>query len=293
MRISQTKEPLWYGRNRTMVDWMPFVAAHHVRGFNPIAPHRLNLHEVAVVETGQLDLTLDGRRVAVSAGHLTVIPPRTEIRSEEGPNTGQYFWIGLRPARFTPGSLPASVRDEVMAFFATLEGGLPEARPAPGGLVPAVHDLVEVLQDGASSGLDRLARVLGFVAPLDRALSERSGAASRRVPPPIRTALDLIHSSSGADLHVADLPARCGLSRTTFNAWFREATGETPLAYLNQHRIHRAREWLADPEMPVTDIAARLGFSSSQYFASVFRRLTGLSPSAYRARVAAGAGSGP
>jgi AraC-like DNA-binding protein len=55
-------------------------------------------------------------------------------------------------------------------------------------------------------------------------------------------------------------------------------------------RVVRAEQLLRETERPITHIAHDLGFSSSQYFATVMKRYTRLSPSALRRR---GAGSWP
>jgi AraC-like DNA-binding protein len=54
------------------------------------------------------------------------------------------------------------------------------------------------------------------------------------------------------------------------------------MGYLTRLRISRARDLLRSSDHSVTEIAISCGFSSSQYFANVFRRLVGQTPSAFR-----------
>jgi AraC-like DNA-binding protein len=49
-----------------------------------------------------------------------------------------------------------------------------------------------------------------------------------------------------------------------------------------RRRIYRAKYLLREPDRPITAIALDLGFSSSQYFATVFKKLVGLTPGEYR-----------
>jgi AraC-like DNA-binding protein len=58
--------------------------------------------------------------------------------------------------------------------------------------------------------------------------------------------------------------------------------GMTPVQYFTRQRIHLAKEKLSHSSNTITEIAFNLGFSSSQYFATVFKKLVGLTPSEYR-----------
>ena len=63
---------------------------------------------------------------------------------------------------------------------------------------------------------------------------------------------------------------------------FKIETGETLHEYWLRRRIEEARQQLANTDHEITRIAHGLGFSSSQYFATVFRKQTGMSPGSYR-----------
>ena len=79
-------------------------------------------------------------------------------------------------------------------------------------------------------------------------------------------------------LSAGSLARRPGLSESQFKASFKEAVGVPPGEFVNRRRIERARALLRETDRSVTDIALDLGFSTPQYFASVFRRITGVTP---------------
>ncbi|MBE7463035.1 MAG: AraC family transcriptional regulator [Planctomycetes bacterium] len=82
-----------------------------------------------------------------------------------------------------------------------------------------------------------------------------------------------------------EMAAQCGLARTRFTYYCRELTNTSPLEHLNRLRVQAAAELLrSDPRRSVTEIAFACGFQSSQYFATLFRRLKGCSPRAFRAK---------
>lgn len=95
---------------------------------------------------------------------------------------------------------------------------------------------------------------------------------------------EFIDRNLSGSLTVRRLGRVCGLSEFHFIRAFRAATGQTPHQYVRARRIDRARELLVTTPLPVTEICEAVGFQSLGSFSAVFRRLTGESPSAYRAR---------
>lgn len=82
---------------------------------------------------------------------------------------------------------------------------------------------------------------------------------------------------------VSTMANRCGLGVTHFVQLCHQLTNRTPARYLTWCRIEAARELLVrQPPVPITEVALACGFSSGQYFATVFRREVGNSPAAFR-----------
>lgn len=78
------------------------------------------------------------------------------------------------------------------------------------------------------------------------------------------------------------------LSLPRFKVWFKEQTGVPPGEYILRRRVELARQHLAGTETPITDLGFSLGFSSSQYFATVMKRYTGHTPQQIRRLARAG-----
>ena len=72
------------------------------------------------------------------------------------------------------------------------------------------------------------------------------------------------------------------LNRNTLNKVCVEETGMTCMNFLAEHRMNLAKYWLSDTDLPVFEIAQRLGFEDPNYFNKVFRKATGKSPTKYR-----------
>ncbi len=83
---------------------------------------------------------------------------------------------------------------------------------------------------------------------------------------------------------VEEMAQSCGLGVTRFIHLVKQITNFTPLRYLNDCRLSHAAKLLRSASAPsVTGVAQDCGFSSSQYFATVFRRRFGCAPSDFRA----------
>ena len=81
---------------------------------------------------------------------------------------------------------------------------------------------------------------------------------------------------------LGSMAAACRLGRTQFEKLTRELTGDAPSFLLNRFRVNQSQEFLKNKNKSITDVAFEAGFSSSQYFARVFRNLVGMTPSEYR-----------
>ncbi|MBB2972963.1 helix-turn-helix domain-containing protein [Mesorhizobium sp. RMAD-H1] len=83
---------------------------------------------------------------------------------------------------------------------------------------------------------------------------------------------------------VAAMAARSGLTERNFLRRFKRATGQSPMEYVRTLRIEEAKQLLETTAMPVDDIAIEVGYVEPSAFRHVFRKLVGVTPSAYRRR---------
>ena len=75
---------------------------------------------------------------------------------------------------------------------------------------------------------------------------------------------------------------RLGLSSEYFSYMVEHETGKRPETYVELKRMQIARQRLLTTKTPVRAIAEELGFPSSQFFCSLFKKITGLTPDRYR-----------
>lgn len=81
---------------------------------------------------------------------------------------------------------------------------------------------------------------------------------------------------------VAELVSRSGLSERAFTRRFRQATGYSPLAYVQRLRLEDAKRRLERTDATVDDISWRVGYEDPSAFRRLFKRIVGVTPGAYR-----------
>ena len=98
----------------------------------------------------------------------------------------------------------------------------------------------------------------------------------------IKALLVYIHENYARNLSVDELAAAVHISRRACFRVFRENLRTTPLEYLRQYRLGKARALLENTRLPITQIAYECGLGSSSYFGKTFRRAFGRTPGDYR-----------
>ena len=83
-------------------------------------------------------------------------------------------------------------------------------------------------------------------------------------------------------LTVSEIGKEVYLTDTYVSLLFKQETGKTVNEYLTHYRIERAKELLKDPSQKLYDICFAVGYADPSYFSKLFKKATGLTPSAYR-----------
>lgn len=84
---------------------------------------------------------------------------------------------------------------------------------------------------------------------------------------------------------VEAMTARSGLAERSFKRRFRRATGHTPIAYVQQLRVHHAKRRLVQTTEPIDEIAWQVGYEDPSTFRRLFKRYTRITPGAYRRKL--------
>jgi two-component system response regulator YesN len=98
----------------------------------------------------------------------------------------------------------------------------------------------------------------------------------------ILRAMSFIRREFTDKVSLEDVAAEVSLSPTYFSRLFKEEAGQSFKSYLNDLRIGEAKNLLRETDIPLIDIASRVGFEDQSYFSRVFRNVVGISPGRFR-----------
>ena len=85
-----------------------------------------------------------------------------------------------------------------------------------------------------------------------------------------------------SDFSVQSVADHIKIDRTYLYRLFKKETGLSVKDYINNCRISKAEELLANPSIPIKDVAYSVGFSDQMYFSRTFKKFTGVTPTDFR-----------
>ncbi len=100
--------------------------------------------------------------------------------------------------------------------------------------------------------------------------------------PKLRRMLAYIEENLHRDIRLQELAMLADLSVFHFARSFRESVGSTPHQYISKMRVQKAKTLLILPEWSVHQIASATGFTDGGQLSKIFRKNTGVSPTAWR-----------
>ena len=98
----------------------------------------------------------------------------------------------------------------------------------------------------------------------------------------ISKSISYLRENLSENIRLNDLACVAGYSLSRFKSKFRSETGITPAEYIALQKIEYAKHKLTETDISITDLAYSLGFSSSNYFSTVFKKYCTITPRKYR-----------
>ena len=262
--------------------------------------HRNEGIEITYLESGRVAYGVDDRQYNLQPGALTVTRPWQKHRVGDpvvGP--GKLHWliidVGVRrpnqPWKW-PGWIMLSERDrdELAGVLRQTDQPVWKASGDIAHCFCAIGGAIDSDKQGSSIStltirINELLLLLLVLLRKQKPVLDEALTTSRRTVELFLSDLNLHREHLALEWTVLDMADSCGLGVTQFIHAVKQLTNMTPLHYLNHCRLDVAATLLSGhPGEKVTDIAQTCGFASSQYFATVFNRRFGCTPSEFRRR---------
>lgn len=161
--------------------------------------------------------------------------------------------------------IPAGQSDPLSRLLFEIADALREKQPEYALMVKSLLNLLVI----------ELIRHHAYAAGMTAPNTERSGL--------IRSTIHYIDDHLAEPISLATLAENAGMTPTYFSTLFHTLTGIRLWDYIHTRRIEAAMQLLkTQPDSNVLDIAVRCGFNNTANFNKRFKKVTGITPSAYR-----------
>lgn len=240
-----------------------------------IAPHRhLHLHQFFLIRDGVTRINLDGETPETTTPFLLSIP--AGVVHGFTFSAGTEGFVLTVPLESLPGLLGAGAAPGVALDRVAI---LPVDADTE-ALFPAIHAEHEATHPGRALMLQALATQIACRV-LRR--TERRHTSIGAVDPRYIAFRDLIHRHLRDGWTLADHARAIGISERHLSRITRAASGQSAAALIEAAVMREACRLLVYTRASIASIGYDLGFEDPSYFSRAFRRVTGLSPGAYRA----------
>lgn len=234
--------------------------------------HQYNLHFV-FGGSGYAVSNNGGERLALRAGDGFLYPPGAFQQYGANPDDPwDVRWIHFETSLALPMLREAEAFGSWLFTFSN--------RERFGQLTEEMYEQCSPFETGNESRLSAL--LYEILAELAQHAVRLEGSAALEKHNAIRAAADQIRNRCEEPWTLERMAALSGYSAYHFLRLFRQVMGKTPNHYVTECRLVAAKLLLATTALPVTEVAARTGFSQPSYFIRLFRAAEGVSPKVYR-----------
>lgn len=233
--------------------------------------------EIWLVTQGQVDLRINGRLTRLRAGMALMIDRGQIIKVARTNDSFQMTMVRVDPFDLFA---PQLTEHYVTPFIETIgHHVLHPAVPSDKVILETIDKVIRNLKkDSAFALLDATLQL----AVVWRYWIQQSPVATRSGQARMKRMITYIHDHDTMKLSLEEIATAGGLSRAECCRYFTKWGDTSPLAYVQNIRMQRAARLLCETNLPVAEVAHRLGFSSVSHFVQTFKRVHGRTPLAYR-----------
>ncbi|MDQ8737685.1 AraC family transcriptional regulator [Paenibacillus sp. LHD-38] len=236
-----------------------------------------NTFALCAVTAGSGLLHINECSLRFHPGELFFFTPGTKLDTELHSESAQYTLLLFRQMTVsrTKGKWAAVPSDAVVSFIPS--GKLRDEQSAE-----CMGHVARLYADSRSSRTQPAALQLQALGLLHALLE---AGTSQKIEEEASSGMDesiaYMYKHYDKKLNLETLSAIAGLTPTSYSRSFKRSQCVSPIEFLNQIRIERAKEQLSQPDNTVKNVSALVGFGNEFYFSRLFKRSVGITPTLF------------
>lgn len=249
----------------------------------PLVDHiHLNCLEVHVMLKGTQVFYVDGKQYKLAGDQIFLTLPNVVHSSGDSPQLrAEFYYFQLNPIDYKKMlGLDTRHTRALVSRLCAIQGHVFRGNSAMNALIASAFYNLATRDENL-----RLCAQAQIVSFLHLLYDIACKSDTPTVTPFVTEVCNHISRQLAGEISLEELARDFGYSLSYFKTKFRTEAGITPMHYINREKVEMAKELLSQGNS-VMDAAMRLGFNSSNYFATVFRRFTSMSPSDYQRKSA-------
>lgn len=242
--------------------------------FNPDKGRVLSEYQFVYISKGMGVFNSEAtRRINISKGQIIILFPGQWHTYSPKKETGwNEYYIGFE----------GDIIDRIVAngFISTqnqvLNVGVNE------DLVQLFSAAIKIAKEDKTATQQNLAGIVFNILGSILFLAQNKNFETKESAQKIEQAKVIMLENIQKDINIQEIANNLGISYSLFRKEFKEYTGYAPSQYFQELKLRKAKELLAETNLPIKEISYELNFSSYEYFLSFFKKRVKFTPTEYR-----------
>lgn len=261
---------------------------------NALPPHCLNDYQLIFMESGVLEVYLDGRAVSVFPQQILIVRPYEIMRYVS--NTlpvGNHYFLQLNAHNLNtlhPTFEKISEKTNYITQTLLVELQHSFINDKNNQIIQGTSHCLELLKQllQEHQNADKYSQLSAFCSynalciQLIRLLEKHQVKGRSDDLSWIQNVSKYVERNLCRNISTSELSALVGISENQLRIKLKQAVAQSPQQFVSQKRVELAKRLLCEETASITDIAYEMGFSSPQYFSLFFKKYTSLTPFEYR-----------
>ncbi|GHV14943.1 transcriptional regulator [Bacteroidia bacterium] len=221
---------------------------------------------------GQFISSKSNRNV-ITEGNMFLLFPGEWHSYKPDMNTGwDEYWIGFKGKNME--------QKQQCGFFSkerpVLDVGLRNE------FVSMYLQAIDIAKEQNAGFQQQLAGIVDYLLAYAYAYNKSSSFEEMKITKLINKAKLIIAENMTTNISPEEIASRLNISYSRFRKIFKQYTGFSPLQYIMEIKIQKGKELLTNTDLPNVEIAFKVGIDNPNYFCTIFKKRTNMTPMRYR-----------